>query len=96
MSETAEKKEKTLREKDPAEWKARKIRRQALRAQVRQRCKSRGIKLGRWRGGVAWEKRSDGTPTGMFVAVGNGAKHGKGIRQIGQGTPLDFMMLEVK
>lgn len=61
MSEANEKQEekvdnRPLREKDPAQWKARKKVRQDRKNRVRAMAKKAGVKLGRWRGGVALAK----------------------------------------
>jgi hypothetical protein len=47
---------KTLREKSKDAWKARKERRAKLKAGVRKAARAKGVKLGRWRGSVAFAK----------------------------------------
>lgn len=73
---------KSLRERDPKEWKARKKRRQERKDAVRMVAKKSGIKLGRWRNSVAWAKNqqnicgtvgSPNIPAGFTVFEG-GAK----------------------
>jgi hypothetical protein len=57
--------QKPLRERDPAEWKARKARKSSRRAKVRQAAWALGLRLGRWRGGIALVKSAPTSRPGV-------------------------------
>lgn len=76
--------EKTLREKDPAEWKAQRSTKAQRRAQIRRLARLAGIRLGRWQGGVAVAKNRQKTA----AVIGNAGERFQGY------TLLDRVALE--
>lgn len=72
---------KTLRDVDEKAWKARKEKKQKARAAVRALAKKQGIKLGRWRGGLAFAKHNS-KGDAMVCGVIGSPKVPEGFRTI--------------
>lgn len=76
---------KMLRERDVNAWVAAKKSKAARRLEARTLAKSKGFKLGRWRGGVAYVKRPVNVDTG--IAIGRG-RLPKGFIDVRTGTEV--------